>query len=189
MGEKMINKIFLSAGIPEKDDDIDRISIRDAVLNLCDFAKKENMQIVHGGHPAITSLLSAMAQVNEDLRKNILIYQAAIFSDDWETYIKHLNMSILFGKMSREEALEEIRLSILERHKYQAGVFVCGGEGIRTEYNLFKSLHPNAVVIPLGSTGGVAKELYDNLENAWNINEEYNYLALYKELIKADKNA
>lgn len=184
----MINKIFLSAGIPMKDDDIDRISIRDAILNLCDFASRENMQIVHGGHPAITSLLSAMAQVNEDLRKNILIYQASVFSDDWEKYIKHLNMSVLFGKMSHEEALEEIRLSMLERHKYQAGVFVCGGEGVRVEYNLFKNLHPDAVVIPLGSTGGVAKELYDNLENAWDINKEYNYMALYKDLIKYGDN-
>lgn len=185
----MINKIFLSAGILSEDDSIDRISVRDAILNLCDFAMKENMQIVHGGHPAITSLLSAAAEVNENLRKNILIYQAAIFSNDWEIYIKHLNISVLFGKMSREEALEEIRLSMLERHEYQAGVFVCGGEGIRTEYNLFKSLHPNTIVIPLGSTGGVAKELHDNLENAWDINKEYNYLALYKELIKVSKNA
>ena len=49
---------------------------------------------------------------------------------------------------------------MLSAYPFSAAVFIGGMEGLWEEYGLFKQYNPDAVVLPIPSPGGVARELY-----------------------------
>lgn len=83
--------VFLSASIPERppfEDDVEKYNIREAVIALVGVCHELDLDLVFGGHPAITPLVhhaarsldfDAQASRSEDARWKVTIYQSEYF--------------------------------------------------------------------------------------------------------------
>ena len=60
-----------------------------------------------------------------------------------------------------------------------------GMEGVVEEYELFKTSNPNALILPIASTGAAAKIIYDSIEHKPNerLTNDYAYMALFSDLL------
>lgn len=67
-----------------------------------------------------------------------------------------------------------------------AGIFIGGMEGVEDEYELFKSAHPTALILPMASTGAAALEIYKKNEfrGMQELKNDYAYIALFYKLFK-----
>ena len=74
---------------------------------------------------------------------------------------------------------------MLNDSKFSAGIFIGGMEGVEEEYAMFIEKHPNALVLPIASTGAAAKKIYD--ERFTNKNErlvkDYAYMSLFQKYL------
>ena len=70
-------------------------------------------------------------------------------------------------------------------NKFKAAIFIGGMEGILQEYDIFKSFHPDALILPVASTGAAAKNLFDNKDNGYDqrLLNDYAYMALFNDLL------
>ena len=92
--------IFLSASIPYRKpfaQDVQSYEIREAVVALVGVCHEFNVDLVFGGHPAITPLVhhaarslgfDSQSESNDDENWNIAIYQSMYFADDFPTEVK-----------------------------------------------------------------------------------------------------
>jgi len=57
-------------------------------------------------------------------------------------------------------------------------------EGINDEFVMFRERHPNALILPIASTGAAANILYEN-QQGFNIRlkNDYAYMALFRDLL------
>lgn len=164
----MRRAIFLSASVPDEERNpkyhgtADRIAIRDAIRALVTVALP-HVRIVWGGHPAITPLVRVIAEgmgiVSAD---KVRLFQSNFFRgrmpDDnaaFERVIKTASVG-----RDRESSLELMRRTMIKSEKFYAGVFIGGMEGVETEYSLFREIHPQALALPVASTGAAALILY-----------------------------
>jgi len=177
-----MKSIFLSASIPLKDRDpkyynsTDVIAIRDAVLALVEVCLKNNIRIVWGGHPAITPLVYQSIKQQKigndsmnyhELEKSFIQKYIRLFQSDWYSgkFPKDNDFfeNITFTQSGRDvlTSLEIMRDSMLSSEDFVAGVFIGGMEGVEKEYRLFSQKHPNAICIPVASTGAAAAIIYN----------------------------
>jgi hypothetical protein len=193
MATKHLNKIFLSASIPsiERDETFyktaDIIAIRDAVRALAAVIIP-NAHLVWGGHPSITPLIrNVMVRMSSNLQQHVTIYQSLFF----EKYFPADNFD--FENIVTTEAvvndqpssLLKMRNAMIGDNQFKAAIFIGGMEGIFQEYEIFKSFHPKAMVLPVASTGAAAKILFDNNPENYNqrLSDDYAYMALFKDIL------
>ena len=128
--------------------------------------------LVWGGQPAITPMIwTAAADMGVDYGDWVHLYQSRFFEEDFPaenarfqnvTFIEavqndqHSNDSVL--------SLAEMRRRMLHDFKYEAGVFVGGMEGVEIEFDLFRKNHPNAIALPIASTGGASLLVSERLD-------------------------
>lgn len=190
---KRLNNIFLSASIPSPDrnrqfyDTADIIAIRDAVKALATVIIP-NANLIWGGHPSITPLIKyVLEQTGVDVEKHMTLYQSLFFEDvfpeDNSAFTK-----IIFTpkKETLKESIDCMRLRMIEENEFSAGIFIGGMEGIFEEYNLFKGKHPEALIIPLASTGGASKILCDEIQlnQKERLINDYAYIVLFRDLLQ-----
>ena len=169
--------IFLSAGVPDRRrgkkyfDTADPIAIGAAVSALV-FVTLGRRVLVWGGQPAITPMIwTAAADMGVDYGAWVHLYQSRFFEEDFPaenarfqnvTFIdpvqndRHVNDSDL--------SLAEMRRRMLQDFEFEAGVFVGGMEGVEIEFDLFRTNHPKAVVLPIASTGGASLLVAERLD-------------------------
>lgn len=169
-----MKSIFLSASIPVAERDarfmetVDVIAIRDAVIELVKVCINNQIRIVWGGHPAITPLVyEAISANGRNDRPETLIHEYVhLFqSRFFEKYFpadnnRFNNVFIVESEATREQSLLAMRRKMLSAEKFIAGVFIGGMEGVEAEYQLFAELHPQALLMPVASTGAAALSLY-----------------------------
>ena len=192
MATKTLNKIFLSASIPyqERDrkfyDTADIVAIRDSVRALAAVVIP-NAHLIWGGHPAITPLIRfVMEHLNTRLKDHITLYQSNFFKDDFPKDNFHFeNIRLTEALDDRDSSLEKMRDEMIARNDYKIGIFIGGMEGVLEEYELFKSSNPNALILPVASTGAAAKMIYDSLEQKPDkrLTNDYAYMALFSDLL------
>jgi SLOG cluster3 family len=192
MATKHLNKIFLSASIPSTDRDkkfyetADIIAIRDAVRALAAVVIP-HAHLVWGGHPSITPLIRyVMERMNSDLKQHVTLYQSFFFKDKFpdDNYsFENIIHTESTGELN--SSIEIMRQRMLGDNEFKAGVFIGGMEGIFNEYDLFKSLHPTALILPVASTGAASKIVYANSEAKLNsrLAGDYAYMALFRDLL------
>ena len=58
-------------------------------------------------------------------------------------------------------------------------------EGVIDEYVMFKERHPNALILPIASTGAAANILYKSQPQIFDIRlkNDYAYMALFRDLL------
>lgn len=184
--------IFLSASIPNQErnkkyyETADIVAIRDAVRALATVIIPKS-HLVWGGHPAITPLIHyVMHRMNSDLKQRITLYQSRYFEDSFpKDNVFFENVIFTPKNIDQKTSLLDMRYSMIKNHQYIAGIFIGGMEGVEEEFLLFKELHPNAILLPVASTGAAAKIVYNELHNPdIRLMNNYAYMALFKSLLK-----
>lgn len=183
-----LKNIFLSASIPLPQRNrkyigtADIIAIRDAVIALATSVLPFH-RLIWGGHPSITPLVNyVMEKNNLDIQEHVKIYQTKFFEKFYpEDNNKFKNVIQTANLGNRDESLFLMRKTMFESCQFDAGIFIGGMEGVEEEYELFKKQHPEALIIPLASTGAAAKLIYDKMNNRDEMFEkDYAYMSLFK---------
>ncbi|MBU2920690.1 hypothetical protein KO504_05015 [Winogradskyella psychrotolerans] len=191
MAREELKNIFLSASIPLPERDAkyyqtaDIIAIRDAVIALCTTVLP-NHRLIWGGHPSITPLVNYVLQkMNMDVQDHVTMYQSKFFEKFYpEDNNKFENVILTPTLEDRDNSLRLMRELMLGGKEFAAGIFIGGMDGVEDEYKMFRELHPEALIIPLASTGAAAKFIY---ENSINRNErfqnDYAFSSTFQELL------
>lgn len=193
MDKSKLKCIFLSASIPLKGkhnekyfNSADIIAIRDAVISLVSVALPK-FHLVWGGHPSITPLVvNVLKHYGLDVNKNITLYQSRQYEGISPNENRDIGNIVLTQKgKDIDDSLYLMRLQMLSSHNYVAGIFIGGMIGVEDEYNMFRELQPNALILPVASTGAAAKIIYDKDKLHFNDRLEFDlaYSSLFKDLL------
>lgn len=199
---------------PKYYDSADMIAIRDAVIALSSIALPKH-RIIWGGHPSITPLIyyvierlivnnfkrddwevelseKEKEQINRELRKQIqehvILYQSLYFKDRFpEDNGKFENIVFTENIGDIPSSIQHMRYRMLTENKFDAAVFIGGMDGIEVEFNMFREFHPDALLLPIASTGAATKIVYRNLLPDKYKNErlvkDYGYMSLFQKLL------
>jgi len=183
--------IFLSASIPFKErdqkyiDTADVVAIRDAVKALATVVIPKS-HLIWGGHPAITPLIRhAIRGMKQDIKNHVTLYQSNYFVDMFPEDNNYFeNLVIVPKATNRDDSLKNMRLSMM-KNNFRVGIFIGGMEGVEEEYELFRNHHPNALILPIASTGAAARIIYNtNKFKNERLESDYAYMALFRYLLK-----
>ena len=76
---------------------------------------------------------------------------------------------------------------MLSENEFAAAVFIGGMDGIEVEYKMFKEKHPEALILPIASTGAATKIIYDTYFVVNRPNErflkDYGYMSLFQKYL------
>ena len=192
MATKNLNKIFLSASVPLPErnpifyETADFVAIRDAVRALATVViPKANL--VWGGHPSITPLIRYVMNVLKvDSKEHITLYQSMFFEKSFpKDNFAFENIKLTEKRDTILESIMHMRIKMISENDFSVGIFIGGMEGITDEYNMFKKYHPDALVIPVASTGAASKLLYEKIPNLnKRLENDYAYMSLFRDLLK-----
>ncbi|MDR6873554.1 hypothetical protein J2Y55_004581 [Bosea sp. BE125] len=186
--------VFLSASIPDPNrhpryyGTADNIAIRDAVRALATVVLP-HAALHWGGHPAITPLIRVVAEsVGLTSSDRVQLYQSAWFSSIFPTDNAAFEKYHLTPRgSSREESLATMRDTMLTSVKYDAGIFIGGMEGVEEEFDMFQSIHPKALLLPVATTGAAARIVYETrrrFQFPTELATEYAYPSLFRRLLR-----
>tara|TARA_R110000744_G_scaffold326979_1_gene432702 strand:+ start:3339 stop:3938 length:600 start_codon:yes stop_codon:yes gene_type:complete len=194
MAKGELKNIFLSASIPFKErhekyySTADIIAIRDAVVALAALVIPK-YRLVWGGHPSITPIIYYILEKFElDIQDHVKLYQTKFYEKIFPVENKGFeNIEITEDLGDLSSSLQLMREKMLGDNDYKAGIFIGGMEGVEDEYKMFIKLNPDAILLPIASTGGAAKIIYENyleseLQNEKLLND-YAYMSLLQELL------
>lgn len=176
--------VFLSASIPSQRDlrggrpyahEVRQRRVKSAVTWLCRSLFEARVQVVFGGHPAITPLLLAVAREFEHNPADppaVFIFQSNWFEPviPKETYeLADWSRGQLVWTeegADRQSSLTLMRRCMVSASGLNAGIFVGGMEGILEEAELFRE-HVRGPGYALASTGGATEVLYQTEPSRW----------------------
>lgn len=193
MATKELKNIFLSASIPCKGrhekyyNTADIIAIRDSVIAIASLVIPK-YRLIWGGHPSITPIIYyVLEKYDIDIQNHVKLYQSKHFEKIFPIENKEFEtIEITEDLGDLKASLRLMREKMLGDNIFEAGVFIGGMEGVEDEYNLFKELNPNSILLPIASTGAASKIIYesniDEYSNEKLIND-YGYMSLFQELL------
>ncbi len=192
MDKKSLNKIFLSASIPTQYrdkvfyDTTDIIAIRDSVRALATVIIPK-IQLIWGGHPSITPLIAhVMNRMDRNFNEHVSVYQSHFFDNNIPNIdIIPERITYTPSLTTQEESLNVMRVSMLKNNDFKAGIFIGGMDGILIEYELFCKYNPKAIVLPVATTGGAAKMIFQKKSHLYDpkLATDYAYMALFERLL------
>ena len=190
-----MKNIFLSASVPLPERDpryvktADIIAIRDAVIALGTTVLPFH-RIVWGGHPSITPLIYyVMKRLDIPVQDHLTLYQSKLFARFFPEDNNQFNNVIITDAIEddRDQSLLYMRERMLSENNFSAAVFIGGMDGVEIEYKMFKEKFPDAIVLPIASTGAAARIVYDNLIPVEQKNErlvkDYGYMSLFQKYL------
>ena len=130
-----------------------------------------------------------MLKLDLNIQKHVTLYQSKLFEKFFPEDNNKFNNVILTDNIEndKEKSLLHMRKRMFSENKFAAAVFIGGLEGIEIEYNMFKEYHPNALLLPIASTGAATKKLYDEVFPDDMKNErflkDYGYMSLFQKLL------
>ncbi len=194
MAKIKMKNIFLSASVPLPDRDpkyigtADIIAIRDAVIALATVVLPHH-RIIWGGHPSITPLIYyVMDKLDLNIQEHVRLYQSMWFSDKFpDDNNKFENIEFTERKESVATSIEHMRMRMFSENTFSAAVFIGGMNGIEDEFKMFRELHPEALLLPIASTGAATRIVYNTLlpNNFKNqrLEKDYAYMSLFQDLL------
>ena len=194
MAANEVKNIFLSASVPLPERDpkyigtADIIAIRDSVIALATTVLPKH-RLVWGGHPSITPLIYyVMQKLNLNIQNHVLLYQSLFFKDKFPPdNNKFENIVFTENVGDVHSSIQHMRNRMFSENKFSAAIFIGGMDGIEVEYNMFIKYHPDALILPIASTGAAAKLVYDNqfpeeLKNERFL-KDYGYMSLFQKFL------
>lgn len=194
MAKEQLKNIFLSASIPNQErnpkyfDSADIIAIRDSIIALVSTVLP-NYRLIWGGHPSITPIIYYIIQKFEmDVQKHVIIYQSKFFEHNFpDDNNKFKNVIFTDNLGERDESIFHMREKMFQENDFEGAVFIGGMEGIEDEFIMFRNFHPEAILLPIASTGAASKIVYDNLFPEELKNErlvkDYGYMSLFQNFL------
>lgn len=189
-----MKNIFLSASIPLPERHpkyyvtADIIAIRESIIALTTIVLPHH-RIIWGGHPSITPLIYyVMKKMGLNIQEHVKLYQSLFFKDIFPPdNNKFENIEFTENMGDIHSSIQRMREQMFRENEFVAAVFIGGMDGIEVEYNMFKELHPEALLLPIASTGAATKIVYDNLL-AEEFKEErllndYGYTSLFQKML------
>lgn len=176
--------LLLSASVPVPGRDprylpARRTEIRTAVVQLARFAFARDVQLVFGGHPAISPIvLGTTRTVEPSSEPRVFVFQSDYFRDvipdDTEKLADWTHGRLLWTRsagprqaphgpsrpVAREQSLGIMREAMLGVPGLVGAVFIGGMEGVEDESRLWRRQHPDLPRYALPSTGGAARCLF-----------------------------
>lgn len=189
---KQLKQVFLSASIPLVErhpsyyETADVIAIRDCISSLAKIILPK-FRLVWGGHPSITPLISSVLESLEvDIAEHVHLYQSEYFRKMFPVENEKFSESLIVTDDigSRDESLALMRKEMIAENDFIAGIFVGGMEGVEDEYEIFTTAHPNALALPMASTGAAALKLFEGSNFEDDLKDDYAYIALFYRLFK-----
>lgn len=193
MANKNLNKIFLSASIPspERDkkyyDTADILAIRDSVRALATIVIPK-AHLVWGGHPSITPLIKfIMDKMNSDVREHVTLYQSLFFEKYFPKDNAAFGSIVLTDKKDNlKESIFIMRERMFSENDFKVGIFIGGMEGVEDEFEMFIDANPNAITLPIASTGAASLILFDKYKEDRKFDnrllEDYAYMTLFRDI-------
>jgi hypothetical protein len=142
MNNAVVSTIFLSASVPLPSrnpmyfDTADVIAIRDAVRALTMVVVERQVQLVFGGHPAITPMIRLqIAQTGTPVGERVVMYQSRYFERDFpqdNAAFEHVEL-VDAVQNDRTASLLRMRQEMLAK-PFIVGLFIGGMEGVEEEY-------------------------------------------------------
>jgi SLOG cluster3 family len=192
-------RVFLSASVPLPSRDpvyfqtADVVAIRDAIRALIMVTVESQLQLVFGGHPAITPMIRLqLSQLATAAGNRIVLFQSRFFSTEAASRDdEYLNIHWVEGVPNdREASLKRMRERMLGG-RFIAGIFVGGMDGVETEYRMFTKAHRGVPAFPVASTGAAAALLFERDKSLKRrfpaLKDELSYLSLMRSLLKAPR--
>lgn len=184
----MVDAIFLSASVPDpkRGPDYaataDPVAITSAVSALMRVTLGRRV-LVWGGHPAITPMIWLVAEtVGVDYGSWVRLYQSKYFSDQFpEDNERFRNVTYTEEiESDRNKSLLSMRKQMLSDYCFKAAVFIGGMDGILEEFDILRQLQPDAIVVPVVSTGGAVIELAKRLPYVdQDLIDDFDYVAVF----------
>lgn len=184
--------IFLSASVPKVGREYygteDVIAIRDAVIALASAVlSNPDYHLIWGGHPSITPLISQVLERLElKMSDKVTMYQSAWYQDRFPLENRNIGCKIVTEKLDSEDSsIRLMRERMIMDNQFYAAVFIGGMDGIFKEYELFKDAHPEAIVLPIASTGAASKALFERYREQFDerLLTELSYASMFKEIL------
>lgn len=188
----MAEAIFLSAGVPDPRRGPEYAATADcaaitAAVSALIHVVLGRRPLVWGGHPAITPMIVLVAEdLGVEYGQWVSLYQSRFFAEEFpEDNAKFHNVTYVEAVAGeREESLLAMRRRMFTENQFQAAVFIGGMGGILDEYELFRSLQPNAHVLPVASTGGAALKVAGRIPDLPpELINELDYVTLFHRLL------
>jgi len=155
--------VFLSASVPLPQRDrrffetADVLAIREAIKALVEVVLPVG-RITCGGHPAITPLLALFVREAGLGSEGLTVFQSALFTDQLPPELADFVDVRVVPALStdRDASLTAMREEMVGSRKFAAAVIIGGMEGVFEELDIFTRRHPDAVILPIASTGAAA---------------------------------
>jgi hypothetical protein len=119
-------------------------------------------QIVFGGHPTITPLVSLLVRgMTPEVRKHVILYQSLFFNPRFPPEVSEFEEVRFIDAVEGDldASLTKMRWAMIGSRNFDAAVFLGGMEGVEIEYDIFRRLHPDKPAYPVASTGAAARIL------------------------------
>lgn len=199
---------------PKYFDTADVIAIRDSVIALTSILLPKH-RIIWGGHPSITPLVNYVVEktienrviienerinftneekenlgvlLKKEIQTHIRLYQSLYFKKKFPPDNEKFENILFTEDLGDPHAsINLMRSKMLGENEFSAAVFIGGMEGVEDEYNMFKEAHPQAILLPIASTGGATKIIYENIfpEDLKNVRfeKDYGYMSLFQKYL------
>ena len=195
-------------------DTADIIAIRDAVIALTTILLPHH-RLIWGGHPSITPLIyyviertiiNKLERTDWDIRlseeeceivkselkskvqNHVTLYQSLYFKEIFpEDNNKFENIVFTPSTGDKLASIRLMRQNMLSENQFSAAVFIGGMDGIEAEFNMFREQQPDALLLPIASTGAATRIVYNNLLQEKYQDErlvkDYGYMSLFQKLL------
>lgn len=182
-----MSAIFLSASVPvpgrgdyfkTADPYLIQKAVRELVISL-----NGKHQIVWGGHPAITPMVLAICEdLDVDYAHSVVLYQSRYFEGRYPKENEEFGNVVHVDAVAddKDQSLLAMRRAMLSRDDLVGAVFIGGMDGVEEECRMFQEYHPGKVVLPVGATGGAARELAKKFTEGGGDLFSANFSALYE---------
>ena len=136
-------------------------------------------------------------RTQEEISSHVRLYQSKFFEKFFpedNNKFKNIEFTDIIED-DRDKSLLHMRERMLGESEFSAAVFIGGMEGIdgdkekkiEGEYKMFIDRHPSAFLLPIASTGGATKIIYDTVFPEELKNErfvkDYGYMSLFQKFL------
>jgi hypothetical protein len=197
VGDEIVTEsIFLSASVPDPKRAPDYAKTADVVaitaaITALVYVTLGRRLLVWGGHPAITPMVWIVAEsMGVDYGRWVKLYQSRYFDEDFpEENERFQNVTFTESvEGDRDKSLRHMREQMFTERRFKAAVFIGGMSGIIQEYELLKSLQPEASVVPVISTGGAVLKLPARSKSLdQDLGNDFDYISLFHRHLQIDK--
>ncbi|MBC7487310.1 MAG: hypothetical protein H7282_11220 [Cytophagaceae bacterium] len=184
--------IFLSASVPTPGKEnyyetADAMAIH-AAVRAAILVIAPKVRLVWGGHPAVTTMVHhTIGRMSPESREQLTMYQSEYFKSVFlkeQQFFKHVHS--VPETPDKKISITRMRHQMIEENKFKAAIFIGGMKGVEKEYEIFRHAHPEAMLLPVASTGAAAKIIYEKMDSQPDerLLYDYEYIPLFQSLLQ-----